>query len=77
MKNQMWNKKPSNNIEALRLAMALVSNATTPEQHHSASNTLFSIADMCSEQEVETALIQEGMWDVILNGLADNGHGKK
>ena len=69
----MWNKKPSNNIEALRLAMALVKNAKTYEQQHSASNTLFSVADMCSEQEVETALIQEGMWDVILNGLADKG----
>ena len=69
-------KKPNNKIEALRLAIALVKSARTPEQHTEASNKLFGIADACSEQEVESALIQEGLWDVILNGLADKGEGK-
>ena len=69
-------KKPGNKIEALRLAIALVKSARTPEQHTEASNKLFGIADACSEQEVESALIQEGLWDVILNGLADKGEGK-
>ena len=66
-------KKPNNKIEALRLAMTLVKSARTPEQHTEASNKLFGIADACSEQEVESALIQEGLWDVILNGIADKG----
>ena len=66
-------KKPNNKIEALRLAIALVKSARTPEQQQEASNKLFGIADMCTEQEVESALIQEGLWDVILNGLADKG----
>ena len=69
-------KKPNNKIEALRLAIALVKSARTPEHHTEASNKLFGIADACSEQEVESALIQEGLWDVILNGLADKGEGK-
>ena len=69
-------KKPNNKIEALRLAMALVKSARTPEQHTEASNKLFGIADACTDQEVESALIQEGLWDVILNGLADKGEGK-
>jgi len=66
-------KKPGNRIEALRLAMTLVKSARTPEQHTQASNTLFGIADACSEQEVESALIQEGLWDIILNGITDKG----
>jgi len=66
-------KKPGNKIEALRLAIALVKSARTSEQHQEASNKLFKIADACSEQEVESALIQEGLWDVILNGLANKG----
>ena len=69
-------KKPNNKIEALRLAIALVKSARTPAQHTEASNKLFGIADACSEQEVESALIQEGLWDGILNGLADKGEGK-
>ena len=70
-------KKPGNKIEALRLAIALVKSARTPEQHTEASNKLFGIADACSEQEVESALIQEGLWDVILNGLTDKGEGNE
>ena len=69
----MKHKKPGNKIEALRLAIALVKSARTPEQHTEASNKLFGIADACSEQEVESVLIQEGLWDVILNGLTDKG----
>ena len=69
----MMYKKPDNRIEALRLAIALVKSARTPEQHTQAYNTLFGIADVCSEQEVESALIQEGLWDVILHGLTDKG----
>ena len=67
---RMKYKKPNNRIEALRLAMTLVKSARTSEQHQEASNKLFKIADACTDQEVESALIQEGLWDVILNGLA-------
>lgn len=67
-------KKPNNKIEALRLAMDLVKSARTPEQQQEASNKLFGIADMCTDQEVESALIQEGMWNVILNGIVNKGY---
>ena len=71
MKNEMWNKKPSNNIEALRLAFALMNRARTPKQHEIAIENMFDIADMSSEEEIESALIQEGMWNVILNGIVN------
>ena len=64
-------KKPSNNIEALRLAFALMNRAKTPEQHEVAIQSMFDIADISSEEEIESALIQEGMWNVILNGIVN------
>ena len=67
----MWNKKPYNNIEALRLALALFSRARTPEQEEMAIQNMLDIADMSSEEEIESALIQEGMWNVILNGIVN------
>ena len=73
MRNEMWNKKPSNNIEALRLALALFSRARTPEQEEMAIQNMLDIASMSSEKEIESALIQEGMWNVILNGIVNKG----
>lgn len=67
----MWNKKPYNNIEALRLALALFSRARTLEQQEMAIQNMFDIANMSSEKEIESALIQEGMWNVILNGIVN------
>jgi len=71
MRNEMWNKKPNNKIEALRLAFALMNRAKTPEQHEVAIQNMFDIADMSSAEEIESALIQEGMWNVILNGIVN------
>tara|TARA_R100000781_G_C4069400_1_gene123931 strand:+ start:295 stop:519 length:225 start_codon:yes stop_codon:yes gene_type:complete len=71
MRNEMWNKKPYNNIEALRLALALFSRARTLEQQEMAIQNMFDIANMSSEKEIESALIQEGMWNVILNGIVN------
>ena len=71
MRNEMWNKKPYNNTEALRLALALFSRARTPEQEEMAIQNMFDIANMSSEKEIESALIQEGMWNVILNGIVN------
>ena len=67
----MWNKKPYNNIEALRLALALFSRARTLEQQEMAIQNMLDIANMSSEKEIESALIQEGMWNVILNGIVN------
>jgi hypothetical protein len=71
MRNEMWNKKPYNNIEALRLALALFSRARTLEQQEMAIQNMLDIASMSSEEEIESALIQEGMWNVILNGIVN------
>jgi hypothetical protein len=71
MRNEMWNKKPYNNIEALRLALALFSRARTLEQQEMAIQNMLDIANMSSEKEIESALIQEGMWNVILNGIVN------
>ena len=60
------------NIKRLRHVMRDYKESQSSVYHELVCKALIDIASRCSEEEIESALIQENLWDVILNAIIDN-----